>query len=73
MAVATVVDLARIAGSATRDSNGKLLYGGHSLRTGGAHLLAAHGLDGTAIQAMARWHSPMLSYYAGLAPLSSIT
>ena len=60
-------------GARTIDEHGRHLYGGHSLRTGGAHLLAAHGLDQVQIQALARWHSPMLGHYAGLAPLLSIT
>ena len=35
--------------------------------------MASHSLDQVMIQAMARWHSPMLSHYAGLAPLRAIT
>ena len=36
-------------------------------------MLASHGLDQVKIQALARWHSPMLGYYAGLGPLKAIT
>jgi len=34
---------------------------------------ASHGLDQVKIQALARWKSPMLAHYAGLAPLRAIT
>jgi hypothetical protein len=73
MAVTTIEELAIRTGAATRDCGGKALFGGHSLRTGGAQLLASHGLDQVKIQALARWKSPMLAHYAGLAPLLSIT
>ena len=72
-AVSTIVNLATKMGTRTCDDLGRHLFGGHSLRTGGAQLLAAHGLDQVQIQALARWHSPMLGHYAGLAPLLSIT
>ena len=49
------------------------MYGGHSMRTGGAALLSAMGLDTARIEAMARWNSPMLLYYIRAAPLKSIT
>ena len=43
------------------------------MRTGGAVLLSAMGLDTARIEAMARWNSPMLLYYIRSAPLKSIT
>jgi hypothetical protein len=73
MAVSTITELAFRTGSSTSDSSGKPLFGGHSLRTGGAQLLASHGLDQVKIQALARWKLLMLSHYAGLAPLLAIT
>lgn len=71
--VATIEELAARCGLPTRDSLDRPLYGGHSLRTGGAVLLASLGLDTTRIEAMARWNSPMLLYYIRSAPLKSIT
>lgn len=56
-----------------RDALDRPLYGGHSLRIGGAVLLASLGLDTTRIEAMARWNSPMLLYYIRSSPLKSIT
>jgi hypothetical protein len=73
MAVSTIAELASRNGASILDRGGKPLFGGHSLRTGGAQLLASHGLDQVKIQALARWKSPMLSHYAGLAPLRAFT
>ena len=72
-AVETIVFLAGKCGLPTVDSAGKQLYGGHSLRTGGAVALANLGLDSTKIECMARWNSPMLMHYIRSAPLKSIT
>ena len=72
-AVGTIIELARRCGEQTTDTNGGNLYGGHSLRTGGAVYLSSLGLDAPKIEAMARWASPMLLRYARNAPLKSIT
>lgn len=71
--VATIEELVRRCGLPTRDALDRPMYGGHSLRTGGAVLLASLGLDSTRIEAMARWKSPMLLYYIRSSPLKSIT
>ena len=72
-AVETITKLAALAGDRTHDDLGRPLYGGHSLRTGGAVTLAGLGVDLTKIQCMARWQSPMLLRYAKLAPLRTLT
>ena len=64
-AVATVFKLVELLGSPTRDSLGCLLYGGHSFRTGGAHLLASRGVNPFKIQSLGRWKSPLVIHYAG--------
>jgi len=71
--VATITKLVSMTGNATFDSMGRELYGGHSLRTGGASMLAELGLDTAKIECLARWHSPMLLHYAKNAPLKAIT
>ena len=73
MAVATICELARRSGAATSDALGRQLFGGHSLRTGGAVTLSGLGLEAAHIECMARWSSPMLLHYARLAPLKSLT
>ena len=60
-------------GSAISDSHGRSLFGGHSLRTGGAVLLASIGLDISITECLARWNSPMLVHYAKQAPLKNLT
>ena len=72
-AVATITELVRRYGDAVTDVRGRNLYGGHSLRTGGAVTLAGLGLDSVRIECLARWHSPMLAHYARLAPLRTLT
>ena len=71
--VASITKVMENAGQPIKDSMGRPLYGGHSLRTGGAVQLAAMGIDTTRIEAMARWNSPMLLYYIRSAPIKSIT
>ena len=73
LAVRTIQEMARAIGDVPDDNTGIDRYGGHSLRTGGAHMLAATGLDSVKIQALARWRSPMVAHYAGLAPLKAVT
>ena len=72
-AVSTIVQLAARTGEAVTDTRGRQLYGGHSLRTGGAVTLSGLGLDSVRIECLARWHSPMLAHYARLAPLKTLT
>ena len=72
-AVASIVQLASLSGEAITDVRGRNLFGGHSLRTGGAVTLAGLGLDSVRIECLARWHSPMLAHYARLAPLKTLT
>ena len=64
-AVKTIFALVEAAGGRLRDSKGSLLFGGHSLRTGGASLLATLGVHPIRIQAMGRWRSPLVIHYAG--------
>ena len=71
--VATINSVVAKCGLPVKDAVGRPLYGGHSLRTGGAVLLSSLGLETTKIEAMARWNSPMLLYYIRSAPLKSIT
>ena len=72
-AIETIVQLAALTGARTHDAQGRLLFGGHSLRTGGAVALAGLGLDSLKVECLARWHSPMLAHYARLAPLRTLT
>ena len=39
------------------------MYGGHSLRTGGASFLAKRGVNPFRIQTMGRWTSPLVVHY----------
>ena len=72
-AVETIIKLASMIDSRTHDDLGRPLFGGHSLRTGGAVALAGLGVDSAKIQCLARWESPMLLRYAKLAPLRTLT
>ena len=71
-AVATINSLASSIGQPVVDELGALLFGGHSLRTGGAHLLSARGVNPFKIQAMGRWRSPLVIHYAGAAMATNI-
>ena len=71
--VASITEAMNLCGLPLKDGLGRPMYGGHSMRTGGAVLLSAMGLDTARIEAMARWNSPMLLYYIRSAPLKSIT
>ena len=64
-AVNTIFSLILASGGKLRDAKGSLLFGGHSLRTGGASLLATLGVHPIRIQAMGRWRSPLVIHYAG--------
>ena len=50
-----------------------MLYGGHSLRTGGASALAGLGINPYRIQAMGRWNSPLVIKYAGVSMTGELT
>ena len=63
-AVGTIERLAELIGESLTGSGGCRRFGGHSLRTGGASMLAARGLDPDRIQAMGRWRSPLVLHYA---------
>ena len=73
MAIDTIRCCISKCGLPILDDQSRPLYGGHSLRTGGAVALASMGVDATRIEAMARWKSPMLLHYIKSAPLKSIT
>ena len=49
--VATINSLVTKSGDPIIDDTGCQLYGGHSLRTGGAHLLSSRGIHPFKIQA----------------------
>ena len=71
--VGTITRLAELIGEQTVDEFNRPLYGGHSLRTGGAVALSAMDIDLAKIEAMARWNSPMILRYAKTAPLVGLT
>ncbi|CAK0840196.1 unnamed protein product, partial [Prorocentrum cordatum] len=71
--VITYETMYSMAGLPILDEDGDGLMGGHSARLGGAGMLASVGLHVYQIELIARWHSPMLLYYAKEAPLNKIT
>ena len=71
-AVGTINALATCIGVPIKDELGALLFGGHSLRTGGAHMLSSRGVNPFKIQAMGRWRSPLVIHYAGAAMATNI-
>ena len=73
-AVATITAVASAIGLPTvcPSSNGQL-FGGHSMRTGGAQTLAGLGVDPIRIQAMGRWRSSLVIRYSGNKGSSGIT
>ena len=68
--VETVKEWRRHSGITVVDADGK---GGHSMRTGGAVLLASEGVHMYQIELMARWKSAMLVHYAKTAPLKKMS
>lgn len=70
--VQTINAAVGLLGQPIRDSTGCWLYGGHSMRTGGAHLLASRGINPFKIQALGRWKSPLVVHYAGDAMATGI-
>ena len=64
-AVGTIFRLAELTGERITDSSGAYRFGGHSLRTGGAHLLASRGVNPFRIQSLGRWKSALVVHYAG--------
>ena len=71
-AVATIYRLAELLGHSIVCPAGGYLFGGHSLRTGGAAMLASRGLDPMRIQSMDRWKSPLAVHYAVSTGLAGI-
>ena len=71
--VKTIKEWHRRAGLSVVDADGSELLGGHSLRTGGAVLLASEGVHIYQIELMARWKSAMLIHYAKTAPLKKMS
>ena len=71
-AVATIVELPKLYGVPVSDAFGSRLFGGHSLRTGGASFLASRGINPYKIQALGRWRSPLVIHYAGAAMASGL-
>ena len=63
-AVGTIDCLAELIGESALGAGGCRRFGGHSLRTGGASMLASRGVGPARIQAMGRWRSPMVLHYA---------
>ena len=64
-AVGSIFAVAELTGAVLFDEHGSYQYGGHSLRTGGAHMLASCGLNPIRIQSLGRWKSELVSRYAG--------
>ena len=64
-AVHTIFRLAELIGERITDDTGAYSFGGHSLRTGGAHLLASRGVNPFRIQSLGRWKSALVVHYAG--------
>ena len=71
--VETIKEWHRRIGLSVVDADGNELLGGHSLRTGGAVLLASEGVHLYQIELMARWKSAMLIHYAKAAPLKKMS
>ena len=73
-AVATITAVVVKQGLPTTcHSSGGALYGGHSLRTGGAQTLAGLGVDPLRIQSMGRWRSSLVIRYSGNKGSAGIT
>ena len=71
-AVSTIFSVVERTGASIRDAHGSYLYGGHSLRTGGAYLLASRGVNPHKIQSLGRWRSDLVIRYAGEAMSTGI-
>ena len=73
-AVATIKALAARIGQPTEcPTTGASLFGGHSLRTGGAQSLAGLGVEPMRIQSMGRWRSSLVIRYSGAKGSAGIT
>ena len=70
--VATIFRAAEALGEPIRNHVGGYRFGGHSLRTGGAHLLASRGVAPVKIQVFGRWKSDLVARYAGEALASGM-
>eukprot|EP00971_Amphidinium_carterae_P295727 5873237-Amphidinium_carterae.1 len=62
-----------LCGIPTVDEHGRSRYGGHSLRTGGAHYPAANGVEMLKIEMLGHWRSNLVAHYAGQAPLRDLS
>ena len=71
--VATIVEAARLSGESVLSDSGAQRFGGHSLRTGGASMLARWGVNPFRIQSMGRWRSSLVIHYSGSAMSHGIT
>ena len=72
--VVTIVETAALSlNEPLTNPLGHRRYGGHSLRTSGARLLSALGIELFKIQLLARWVSPVILRYVRDAPLASLT
>ena len=65
--IATIVEAARRSGELVLTPAGAQQFGGHSLRTGGASMLARWGLNPFRIQSLGRWRSNLVIHYSGSA------
>ena len=72
-AIATIVEAARMTNELVQSETGAQQFGGHSLRTGGATLLARWGINPFRIQSMGRWRSNLVIHYSGSAMSHGIT
>ena len=71
-AVQTIEALATRLRICARDTEGKRLFGGHTLRVSCARFLADIGLGETLISLLARWVSPIILRYVREAPLQAL-
>eukprot|EP00971_Amphidinium_carterae_P341218 6479911-Amphidinium_carterae.1 len=58
--ISTIETAVTRMGVPTTDCNNQPLFGGHSLRTGGAYWLASAGVELAKIELLGRWKSPMV-------------
>ena len=70
--VATIEQVALLAGQPIKGDDGENLLGGHSLRVTGARMLASLNVDTAIIMALARWAGQTVLHYIGDAPLAAL-
>ena len=71
--LALIEELATMLGMPLVDKHGRRIYGKHSWRAAGAVYLTRIGLQVYKIQLLARWASPLITHYARLAPLKTLS